>query len=107
MGARTWTILLLLAIVAPAAARGQDAGGSADDAYPLVVRVGQLAAICTTDTILCPAAAPICDDPSVATGVDSEQGLAFKGMRPGTTLCSAQSSAGLGPRRVYRITVTE
>ena len=46
---------------------------------------------------------PICDDPKVAIPVDVNGGLGFKGVGPGTTLCSAASA--VGPRRIFRITV--
>jgi hypothetical protein len=74
--------------------------------YPLSLKVGEVAALCKTGTIQCPATAAICDDPSVAGPADSPDGLAFKGLKPGTTLCSAASGAGSGQRRVYRVTVT-
>jgi hypothetical protein len=78
-----------------------------DAPLTLTVRVGKSVAICGTGTIQCPAVQPICDDTSVATAVETEAGLAFKGLKPGTTLCSAASAAGVGPRRVYRIEVVE
>jgi len=95
--------LLLAALLGtlPAASRA----GPADEPHPLTVRVGEEIAICKTGTIQCPAAGPICDDLGVATAVDGPDGLAFQGVGPGQTLCSAGSSGGQGPRRVYRITV--
>jgi hypothetical protein len=78
-----------------------------DAPVPLTVRVGKSVAICGTGTIQCPAVQPICDDTSVVTAEETEAGLAFKGLKPGTTLCSAASAAGVGPRRVYRIEVVE
>ncbi len=79
---------------------------AADAPFPLSVRVGESVDICTTGTIQCPAVAPICDDLSVATAEATDAGLVFKGVKPGTTLCSAASGAGSGQRRVYKITVT-
>jgi hypothetical protein len=79
----------------------------ADAPVPLTVRVGKSVAICVTGTIQCPAAQPICDDTSVVTAEETEAGLVFKGLKPGTTLCSAASAAGVGPRRVYKIEVVE
>jgi hypothetical protein len=35
----------------------------------------------------------------------SDEGLLFKGLKPGTTICSAGSGAGKGLRSVYRVTV--
>jgi hypothetical protein len=74
-----------------------------DEPFPVELRVGEAFDICASGTIYCPAMVPICDDPKVAIPVDLPGGLGFRGIGPGTTLCSA-SSAG-GPRRVYRITV--
>jgi hypothetical protein len=94
--------------VTDAAVPVAEAPGMVTDApAPLTVRVGKSVAICTTGTIQCPAVQPICDDTSVATAEETEAGLAFKGLKPGTTLCSAASAAGVGPRRVYRIEVVE
>ncbi len=74
-------------------------------AFPLELRVGKSVAICKTGTILCPASNPICDDTSVV-GIDTgADGLVFKGLKPGTTLCSAGSAGGAGLRSVYRVTV--
>jgi hypothetical protein len=76
-----------------------------DKPFPLSVHVGESVAICATGTIQCPAAAPICDDTSVATAENTDAGLVFKGVKPGSTLCSAASASGAGHRRVYQITV--
>lgn len=78
---------------------------AADDPYPLHVSVGQGAAICKTGTILCPAGAAMCDDPKVAVPELGPDGVEFKGVGPGSTLCSAGSASGKGARRVYRVTV--
>ena len=78
---------------------------AADAPAPLALKVGETLAICKTGTIECPAVAPICDDTSLVAAEQSEQGLVFRGLKPGTTLCSAASSAGAGFRRVYRVTV--
>ena len=90
----------LLALVVAGAAAASDAP------YPLTVKVGESAPVCKTGTIICPASEPICDDTSVATAASTPDGLAFKGVKPGTTLCSAASASGGGFRRVYRVTVT-
>jgi hypothetical protein len=79
-----------------------------DKPYPLEIKVGQAAAICRTGTIQCPASEPICDDTSVVTAeVSEKEGLIFKGLKPGTTLCSAAASQGFGARRVYRVVVAK
>jgi hypothetical protein len=92
--------LAVLAVTFAAAAGGPGP-------HPLSLKVGEVAAICKTGTIMCPASDAICDDPSIAEPADSPDGLAFKALKPGTTLCSAASAAGSGLRRVYRITVKE
>lgn len=80
---------------------------AAEDApYPLKLQVGKSIAICKTGTITCPAASPICDDTSVVDAQVTAEGLTFKGVKPGKTLCSAATSNGGGLRRVYSITVS-
>jgi len=71
--------------------------------FPVGLLVGETFDACASGQIVCPARAPICDDPKVAVPADVNGGLGFKGVGPGTTLCSAASSAG--PRRIFRITV--
>jgi hypothetical protein len=80
----------------------------ASEPHPLKIRVGESVAICKTGTIQCPANNPICDDATVVgAAAQGSDGLVFKGLKPGTTLCSAASGAGFGHRRVYRVTVAE
>ena len=75
-----------------------------DEPFPIELRVGETFEACTSGQIVCPARTPICDDLKIAVPVDvSGGGLGFKGVGPGTTLCSAASA--VGPRRVFRITV--
>jgi hypothetical protein len=74
-----------------------------DEPFPVELRVGETFDTCASGQIVCPARAPICDDPGVAVPVDVSGGLGFKGVGPGTTLCSAASA--VGPRRIFRITV--
>ena len=71
----------------------------------LDLRVGGSVAICATGTIQCPATVPICDDTSVVTAEETSEGLVFKALGPGTTLCSAASQSGMGQRQVYRMVV--
>ncbi len=80
---------------------------AADAPYPLTVRVGETVAICKTGTIQCPASNAICDDTSVVAVEAGPDGLVFKGLKPGTTLCGASGASGQGVRRVYRVTVKE
>ena len=75
------------------------------DAFPLEIPVGKAIALCKTNTIICPASNAICDDSSVVGVETSDAGLVFRGLKPGTTICSAGSSAGAGLRSVYRVTV--
>jgi hypothetical protein len=77
--------------------------GAQDDGFPVGLQVGQTFDACASGQIVCPARGSICDDPKVAIPADVNGGLGFKGVGPGTTLCSAASSAG--PRRLFRITV--
>jgi hypothetical protein len=80
---------------------------AADAPFPLSVGVGKSVDLCSTGTIQCPAVAPICDDTSVVGAEVTQAGLVFKGLKPGSTLCSAASASGAGPRRVYRVEVTK
>ena len=79
------------------------AAGAQDEPFPVELKVGETFEACTSGQIVCPARGPICDDPNVAAPVDTGSGLGFKGVGPGTTLCSAASA--VGPRRLFRITV--
>ena len=78
-------------------------------AYPVDLKVGELFIISTSIEIVSPVRFPICDDLKVVDVVDTTDGLAFKGIAPGKTLCSVSSGAtmagGIGPRRVFAITV--
>jgi hypothetical protein len=74
-----------------------------DGPFQVGLQVGETFDACASGQIVCPARVPICDDPKVAIPVDVNGGLGFKGVGPGTTLCSATSS--VGPRRIFRITV--
>ena len=76
-----------------------------DEPYPVELTVGETFDACTSGQIVCPARGPICDDPNVAAPVDTGSGLGFRGVGPGTTLCSAASA--VGPRRLFRITVRQ
>lgn len=97
--------LAMFALLGVARAQGDSA---TDRPFPLTVTVGESVAVCATGTLVCPAGAAACDDPSVARPEsDAERGLAFKGLKPGTTLCGASGASGQGARRVFRVTVTE
>jgi hypothetical protein len=72
-------------------------------AYPVDLMVGEIFIISKSIEIVIPVRFPICDDLKVVDVVDTPDGLAFKGIAPGKTLCSV--SSGVGPRRVFAITV--
>jgi hypothetical protein len=100
------TVVLLLTagvFLACPAASAQDAGSKDSGYYPVALGVGESFDVCASGAVVCPASIPICDDTKVVTAVDLPGGLGFKGVAPGTTLCSAASATG--PRRVFRITV--
>lgn len=100
----TIVALALAGAFGPAApALAQDAGHGSDEPYPVPLRVGEVFRACLSGQIECPARAPICDDPNVAVPVETPDGLGFKAVGPGTTLCSAASTNN--QRRVFRITV--
>ncbi|HEX4383984.1 MAG TPA: hypothetical protein VH083_13585 [Myxococcales bacterium] len=95
-------LFLLLALIASAAS----AADPGTEPFPISLKTGKSIALCKTGSITCPAASPICDDTSVVEATTTAEGLVFKGLKEGSTLCSAASSNGLGSRRVYRVTVT-
>lgn len=94
---------LLALTVFAGAARAEDPWR--DEPFPVGLEVGETLRVCATGLILCPAIAPICDDPKVAVPVDTPEGLGFRGVAPGTTLCSALPAGALAGRPVFRITV--
>jgi hypothetical protein len=97
-------IVVALLLISFAAAADDPAPSS--EPYPLSIKVGKSIALCKTGTITCPAASAICDDVAVVEATTTSEGLVFKGIKEGKTVCSAASSSGLGSRRVYRVTVT-
>jgi len=101
MSVAVLAVVCALAGAVPAQAPAAETPG--DGYYPVTLAVGEVFDVCKSGTVVCPARSPICDDPKVATPVDLPDGLGFKGVSPGTTLCSAASS--VGPRRVFRIAV--
>ena len=76
---------------------------AADQVYPVGLKTGDVFQVCKSGLIVCPVIISICDDTNVVTTVDTPDGLGFKAVSPGTTLCSAGS--GVGPRRFFNITV--
>ncbi len=102
-------LLLALSVAAPLAAVAADElkPTVVDSPYPLVIKVGESLALCKTGTILCPAVVPICDDGTLIEFDLNADGLVFRGVKAGETLCSAASASGQGLRRVYRVTVSQ
>lgn len=92
--------LLAAALLAPASSRSL-----ADEPYPLTVPVGGEVNICKTGTIVCPAGAAMCAEPKIAVPERGAEGMVFRGVSAGATLCSAGATDGRGARRVYRVTV--
>ena len=72
--------------------------------YPVELKVGEIFIISKSVEIVSPVRFPICDDIKVVDVVDTPDGLAFKGIAPGKTLCSVASGVS-GARRVFAITV--
>jgi len=98
-----WTLILIVVLVAGGAFAPLPLAHAQDEPYPVSLSAGETFDVCNSGQIVCPARTPICDDPKVAVPVDVPDGLGFKGMGPGMTLCSAASA--VGPRRIFRITV--
>ncbi len=85
-------------------ARAADAPSSPTAApYPVRLRVGQVFEVCKTGEVTCPIVRHICDDLKVVNLVETPDGLGFKAVGPGTTLCVASGNTGAG--RLFRITV--
>ncbi len=77
-----------------------------DEPYPIDLKVGETFDVCASGLIRCPTIGAMCDAPNVAIPVNVPEGsggLGFRGVGPGTTLCSAASVSGF--RRVFRVTV--
>jgi hypothetical protein len=94
--------LLLLAVFLPCIVQGADAP-IPEGPYPVILKPGETFKVCLSGQIICPAIGAICDDLSVASPVETPDGLGFTAMGPGTTLCSASNPAGM--RRVFSIEV--
>ena len=75
-----------------------------NEPFPVELHVGETFNVCLSGEIICPAMSPICDDLKIIEVVDTPDGVGFKGIAPGTTLCSAMAGSR-GLRRVFRITV--
>ena len=77
------------------------------DPHPIDLQIGEIFKICQSGLIVCPAVSPMCDDPKIAIPVDTPDGLGFKGVAAGTTLCTAYPAGGRygSPHPVLRINV--
>lgn len=102
---RPLALAAALAAAAAAPARAEAPRPAADGVTSLALKVGEAVDLCRTGTLLCPAVAPICDDPSLVAFELTSAGLRFRGAKPGQTLCSARGAGGQGQRAVYRVTV--
>jgi hypothetical protein len=71
--------------------------------YEVELRAGEIFKVCKSGIVVCPVLVSICDDANIVTSVNTPDGLGFKGVAPGTTLCSVGTA--VGPRRLFRITV--
>jgi hypothetical protein len=76
---------------------------AAVEPYEVELQVGEVFKVCKSGVVVCPVILSICDDANIVTSVNTPDGLGFKGVAPGTTLCSV--GTGVGPRRLFRITV--
>ena len=100
---RRWVVVALVLPVVVGAFVPFPRAHAQDEPHPVILSVGETFDVCGSGQLVCPARSPICDDPKVAVPVDLPGGQGFRGVAPGTTLCSAASADG--PRRVFRITV--
>ena len=96
--ARVVGLLVLIVLVSHV----KVAGSQSNEPYPVTLQAGEIFHVCKSGEVICPVRAPICDDLKVVDVVDTPDGLGFKGITPGTTLCSVMSG---GARRIFRITV--
>jgi len=107
MGRHVVALIIFISITAAFSARATEPAlqlASADSgAYQVNLLGGQDFDMCQSGEILCPARFLLCDDPKVAVPAETSSGLGFRGVAPGTTICSAISANGL--RRVFSITV--
>ncbi|MCL2102487.1 MAG: hypothetical protein FWH25_00430 [Syntrophorhabdaceae bacterium] len=97
-----WIIFFLIVGVLPALA-AEPVTTDSDGIHNVKLKVGEDFDVCLSGEVVCPASMSICDDLKVVNLVDLPTGLGFRGVGPGTTLCSTGSA--VGPRRIFRITV--
>ena len=99
--------MLVLLVLSSFSAMGDDAGKN--EPFPVTLNVGETFNVCQSGQVICPPRTPICDDLKIVDVVDTPDGMAFKGISPGTTLCSVAggtgATLGYGFRRLFQITV--
>jgi hypothetical protein len=71
--------------------------------HEVELQAGEIFSVCKSGIVVCPAIVSICDDANIVTIVNTPDGLGFKGVAPGATLCSVGTT--VGPRRLFRVTV--
>ncbi len=71
--------------------------------HEVELQVGEIFKVCKSGIVVCPVILSLCDDANIVTSVNTPDGLGFKGVAPGTTLCSVGTA--VGPRRLFRVTV--
>lgn len=71
--------------------------------HEVELQAGEVFKVCKSGIVVCPAIVSICDDANIVTIVNTPDGLGFKGVAPGSTLCSVGTT--VGPRRLFRVTV--
>ncbi len=74
-----------------------------DQPHEVELQAGEIFKVCKSGIVVCPALVSICDDANIVRLVNTPDGLGFKGVAPGTTLCSVGTT--VGPRRLFRVTV--
>lgn len=92
--------LMLIMLVSDARSENPPEAGQT---YEVELQVGEIFKVCKSGLVVCPAIVSICDDASIVTIVSTPDGLGFKGVAPGTTLCSVGTA--VGPRRLFRVIV--
>ncbi len=99
-------ILLVLAVTVPVLGE-EPPHPPLSEPHPVELVVGEIFKVCLSGLVICPPSGVLCDDPAVAVPVETPDGVGFKGVGPGTTLCAAlPPGARYGsPRALFRITV--
>ena len=92
--------LVLIILVSDARSENPPQAGQT---YEVQLKVGEIFKVCKSGLVVCPAIVSICDDANIVTIVSTPDGLGFKGVTPGTTLCSVGTA--VGPRRLFRVIV--